>query len=115
MRVNTNSARRFSEMAQAAVKRFKPLLDRVLVLRMTPETTTKSGLVIPEKAQEKVNQATVIAVGDGARNKEGEIVPVTVAVGDKVLVPEYGGTKLTFEDEDYVLLRDGDILGTFSS
>ncbi|CAI8013164.1 10 kDa heat shock protein, mitochondrial [Geodia barretti] len=99
----------------AAVKRFRPLLDRVLVQRLSPETKTKSGLVIPEKAQEKVNEAKVVAVGAGGRNKGGEVVPVSVTIGDTVLVPEYGGTKLKFDDEDYVLLRDGDILGTFNS
>ncbi|KAL5496369.1 hypothetical protein EMCRGX_G012636 [Ephydatia muelleri] len=95
----------------AALRRFKPLLDRVLVERMLPETKTKSGLMIPEKAQGKVNEAMVVAVGPGARDKDGKVVPLNVALGDKVLIPEYGGTKLTFEDKDYYLFRDVDILG----
>ena len=60
---------------------------------------TKSGLVIPEKAQEKAKEATVVAAGQGGHNHEGEVLPMAVKVGDTVLVPEYGGTKLVFEEK----------------
>ena len=83
--------------------------------RALPETKTKSGIVIPEKAQEKVNEATVVAVGPGNRNKDGEPVPMSVSVGEKVLLPEYGGTKVTFEEKDYFLFRDSDLLGKFEN
>ncbi|KAK6166307.1 hypothetical protein SNE40_023035 [Patella caerulea] len=101
-------------MAQA-FKRFMPMFDRVLVERFVPELKTKGGIMIPEKAQGKISEATVVAVGAGARNNNGEIVPVSVRAGDKVLLPEYGGTKVTLEDNDYFLFRDGDILGKFES
>lgn len=63
--------------------------------------------MIPEKAQAKVQQATVVAVGPGSTNKDGKVTPVCVKVGDKVLLPEYGGTKIVLEEKDYFLFRDG--------
>uniref|UniRef100_A0A2K5EZJ8 10 kDa heat shock protein, mitochondrial n=1 Tax=Aotus nancymaae TaxID=37293 RepID=A0A2K5EZJ8_AOTNA len=70
------------------------------------ETVTKGGII-------KVLQATVVAVGSGSKGKGGEIQPVSVKVGDKVLLPEYGGTKVVLDDKDYFLFRDGDILGNY--
>ncbi|KAK4817380.1 hypothetical protein QYF61_012086 [Mycteria americana] len=99
--------------AGKAFRKFLPLFDRVLVERCAAETVTKGGIMIPEKAQGKVLQATVVAVGSGARGKNGEIQPVSVKVGEKVLLPEYGGTKIVLEDKDYYLFRDGDILGKY--
>lgn len=78
-----------------SIKRLIPLLDRILVQRAEAATKTKGGIVIPEKAQQKVQQATVVAVGPGARNKDGDVIPMSIAVGDKVLLPEYGGTKVS--------------------
>nr|XP_010300056.1 PREDICTED: 10 kDa heat shock protein, mitochondrial [Balearica regulorum gibbericeps] len=101
------------DLAGKAFRKFLPLFDRVLVERCAAETVTKGGIMIPEKAQGKVLQATVVAVGSGARGKNGEIQPVSVKVGEKVLLPEYGGTKIVLEDKDYYLFRDGDILGKY--
>ncbi|XP_004391898.1 PREDICTED: 10 kDa heat shock protein, mitochondrial-like [Odobenus rosmarus divergens] len=75
------------------------------------ETVTKGGIMLPEKSQGKVLQATVVAVGSGSKGKGEEIEPVSVKVGDKVLLPEYGDTKVVLDDKDSFLLRDGDILG----
>ncbi|CAI9606976.1 unnamed protein product [Staurois parvus] len=69
--------------------------------------------MLPEKAQGKVLQATVVAVGEGSRGQRGEVYPVSVAVGEKVLLPEYGGTKVVLDDKEYYLFRDGDILGKY--
>ncbi|KFP19212.1 hypothetical protein Z169_03670, partial [Egretta garzetta] len=66
----------------------------------------KGGIMIPEKAQGKVLQATVVAVGSGARGKNGDIQSVSVKVGEKILLPEYGRTKSVLKDKDYYLLRD---------
>lgn len=77
------------------MKRLIPMLDRILVQRADAVTKTKGGIVIPEKAQQKVQTATVVAIGPGARNKDGAIIPMSIAVGDKVLLPEYGGTKVS--------------------
>jgi len=98
-----------------AVKRFLPLFDRVLVERFAPELKTKGGIMLPEKAQGKVLDATVISVGPGKTNESGSVVPPNVKVGDRVLLPEYGGTKVTFDEKEYYLFRDNDILGKVQS
>merc|ERR1712142_55062 len=103
-----------SIMAQA-FKKFIPMFDRVLVERFLPEVKTKGGILIPEKAQGKVIEATVVAVGSGARTETGSVVPPCVKVGDKVLLPEYGGTKVVIDEQDYLLFRDSDLLGKFES
>jgi len=95
----------------SAFKRLIPLFDRVLVQRMAAETKTKGGVLLPEKSQSKVQAATVVAVGPGARNDSGAVVPPSVSVGDNVLLPEFGGTKVTLEDKEFFLFRDGDLLG----
>ncbi|XP_062596012.1 10 kDa heat shock protein, mitochondrial-like [Saccostrea cucullata] len=99
----------------SALKRFLPLFDRVLVERFAPELKTKGGIMLPEKSQGKVLQATVVATGNGARDQQGNIVPISVKVGDQVLLPEYGGTKVILDEKEYFLFRDGDILGKFDS
>jgi len=101
-------------MAVRQVIKFKPLFDRVLVERFAAETVTKSGIMLPEKAVGKVLDARVVAVGPGARNEEGKTIPPSVKTGDRVLLPEYGGTKVEFESKEYFLFRDTDILGRFS-
>lgn len=92
------------------IKKLIPLLDRVLVQRFEAVTKTAGGIVIPEKAQGKVLHATVIAVGPGGRNKNGDHIPPAVQAGDKVLLPEYGGTKVEIENKEYHLFREADIL-----
>ncbi|KAK2727440.1 10 kDa heat shock protein, mitochondrial-like [Artemia franciscana] len=98
-----------------ALKRLIPLFDRVLVEKAEAITKTRGGIVIPEKAQQKVLQATVVAVGPGARNNQGQHTPVTVKVGDKVLLPEYGGTKVEVEDKEYFLFKENDLLAKLES
>lgn len=95
--------------------RFQPMFDRVLVERFAAETKTKSGIMLPEKAVGKVIDATVVAVGPGARSESGKSIPPSVKVGDRVLLPEYGGTKVELENKEYYLFRDTDILGKYSS
>ncbi|XP_013791632.1 10 kDa heat shock protein, mitochondrial-like [Limulus polyphemus] len=96
-------------------RRLIPLMDRILVQRFEPELKTKGGIMIPEKAQAKIQSAKVIAVGPGARNEKGETIPVGVKPGDDVLLPEYGGTKVEIEEKEFYLFRDGDILGKWES
>lgn len=93
-----------------SVKSILPLLDRVLVQRIKAQTQTASGLYIPEKNVEKLSEANVIAVGPGAPNPDGQIVPTTVKSGDRVLIPPYGGSSIKVGDQDFVLFRDSDIL-----
>ncbi|XP_067006165.1 10 kDa heat shock protein, mitochondrial [Anabrus simplex] len=103
-------------MATAVAKRLIPLFDRVLIQKAEAVTKTKGGIVIPEKAQPKVLRGTVVAIGPGARNSKGEHTPLTVKVGDQVLLPEYGGTKVTLEeDKEFHLFRESDILAKLES
>ncbi|XP_002737478.1 10 kDa heat shock protein, mitochondrial-like, partial [Saccoglossus kowalevskii] len=99
----------------SVLRRFKPLLDRVLVERFAPEVKTKGGIMLPEKSVGKVLDAKVVAIGPGAKNLEGKVVPMSVNVGDRVLLPEYGGTKITLDEKDYHLFRDGDILAKYEA
>ncbi|KAG8000970.1 MOB-like protein phocein, partial [Nibea albiflora] len=84
-----------------AFRKFLPLFDRVLVERFTAETVTKGGIMLPEKSQGKMLQATVVAVGPGSINQKGDLQTVSVKVGEKVLLPEYGGTKISLDDKDF--------------
>lgn len=93
------------------LKSFTPLFDRVLVERFAPEVKTKGGIMLPEKSQGKVLEATVISVGSGARSEKGDLIPMSVKPGDRVLLPEYGGTKVIVDDKEYHIFRESDILG----
>ncbi|XP_054580504.1 10 kDa heat shock protein, mitochondrial-like [Eptesicus fuscus] len=99
-------------MAGQAFREFLPGSDPVLVERSAAETVTKGGIMLPEKSQGKAMQATAVAIGSGSKRKGGEIRPVCVKVGDKVL-PEWGGTTVVLNNKDYFLFRDGDILGKY--
>jgi len=89
----------------------KPLEDKILVQIVEAETTTASGLVIPDSAQEKPQEATVIAVGPGRWDDEGEHrIPVDVKEGDTVIFSKYGGTELKYGDQEYLLLSARDLL-----
>ena len=97
----------------SAVKRLKPLFDRVLVQRA--EVIAKIGSVyVPETAQSKMSEGTVIATGPGARNQAGETVKMSVKEGDKVLLPEYGGEKVEIDKQEYFLFRETELLGVLS-
>ena len=82
--------------------------------RAAAETKTKGGLYIPEKAQAKVNEGLVVAVGPGGRSESGATLPMSVAVGDKVLLPEFGGAKLELEGEEFQLFRESDLVAKLS-
>ena len=89
----------------------QPLEDRIVVRSNEAESTTASGLVIPDTAQEKPQQGEVIAVGPGRRSEQsGDIIPVDVAVGDTVVYSKYGGTEITVEGEELLILNARDVL-----
>ncbi|XP_073034249.1 10 kDa chaperonin, mitochondrial-like [Primulina eburnea] len=92
-------------------KRLLPLLNRVLVEKIVPQSKTSSGILLPERTS-KLNSGKVVAVGPGYRNKEGKLIPVNLNEGDTVLLPEYGGTEVKLGEKEYHLYRDDDILGT---
>lgn len=89
-----------------------PLEDRILVQINEAETTTASGLVIPDSAQEKPQEATVIAVGPGRFDDKGERIPVDVKEGDVVIFSKYGGTEIKYDGQEYLILSARDILAT---
>ena len=88
----------------------KPLYDRVVVRRLDAETTTKSGIIIPDKAAEKPNQGEVIAVGEGAVLEDGSVRALTVRVGDRVLFGKYAGTEIDNGDDQLIVMKEADIL-----
>jgi len=89
----------------------KPLGDRVIVKAIEEEETTASGLVLPDTAKEKPQKGKVVAVGDGAWDEDGEKrIPLDVAEGDEVLYSKYGGTEITVDGEDLLVLRESDVL-----
>ena len=88
-----------------------PLGDRVLVQSVDDDEQVKGGIIIPDSAKEKPQQAEIIALGTGKKDDDGNAVDFQVKVGDVVLVSKYGGTEVKFDDEVYQLLREDDILG----
>ncbi|MFA9401290.1 MAG: co-chaperone GroES [Acidobacteriota bacterium] len=90
--------------------KLKPLGDRLIVKPVEEEETTASGLVLPETAKEKPQKGTVLAVGDGAVAEDGTRRPLDVSEGDEVLYSKYGGTELTVEGDEVLVLRESDIL-----
>ncbi|MDX6552629.1 MAG: chaperonin GroES [Gaiellales bacterium] len=87
----------------------KPLGDRVIVQVLEEEETTISGIVLPDTAKEKPQRGTVLEVGPG-RYEDGQLVPLDVSKGDEVIYSKYGGTEVTVSGEDYLILRESDIL-----
>ena len=91
--------------------KLQPLEDRIVVRAQDAEETTTSGLVIPDTAKEKPQQGEVLAVGPGRRSEQtGELIPVDVAVGDVVVYSKYGGTEITVDGEDLLILTGRDVL-----
>ena len=97
-------------MTTATKVRIKPLEDRVVVQANEAETTTASGLVIPDTAKEKPQEGTVIAVGPGRIDDKGNRVPMDVSEGDTVIYSKYGGTEVKYAGEDYLVLSARDLL-----
>lgn len=95
-------------------RRLIPLLDRVLVEKVQAATKTSGGVLLPESAVSKVNEGVVLAVGPGRRTKEGELLPMSVKAGDKVLLPEYGGAQVKLDNKELYLYRDEEFLGILS-
>ena len=91
----------------------KPLGDRVILRQDEAETTTASGLYLATDSKEKPQPGTVLAVGEGKHDKDGNLVPVPVKVGDRVIYGKYGGTEVTIDGEDVLILRADDLYAVF--
>ncbi len=93
----------------------RPLHDRILVKRIEEKETIKGGIIIPDTAKEKPQEAEVIAVGNGKKTEEGKIVPLDVKVGDHVLLGKYSGTEIKIDNEEYLIIREDEVLGVLES
>jgi chaperonin GroES len=90
---------------------FRPLHDRVVIRRVEGEQKTKGGIIIPDTAQEKPMQGEVIAVGPGARNEKGELAPMSVQVGDRILFGKWSGTEVKLDGDELLIMKESDIMG----
>ncbi len=90
---------------------FTPLHDRVLVRRLEGEEKTAGGLIIPESAKEKPSEGEIVSAGEGARKDNGDLIPMAVKSGDKVLFGKWSGTEVTIDGEELLIMKESDILG----
>lgn len=95
--------------------KIRPLHDRIVIRRMEEERTTTGGIVIPDSATEKPIQGEVVAVGTGKRLETGSTVTPDVKIGDRVLFGKYSGTEVKIEGQDYVVMREDDIMGVIEA
>ena len=91
--------------------KLRPLQDRILVQRVAEETTTKGGIIIPDTAKEKPAEGKVVAVGKGKVADDGKLIPMDVKKGDRILFGKYSGTEVKIEGEEYLIMREDDVLG----
>ncbi len=93
---------------------FAPLHDRVLVRRIESDEKTAGGLIIPDTAKEKPQEGEVVSVGDGARKDSGELIPMAVKAGDRILFGKWSGTEVKIDNEDLLIMKESDILGVIT-
>jgi chaperonin GroES len=91
--------------------KLRPLQDRILVQRVEEETTTKGGIIIPDTAKEKPAEGKVIAVGNGKLGDDGKRVALEIKAGDRILFGKYAGTEVKIEGEEFLIMREDDVLG----
>jgi chaperonin GroES len=91
--------------------KFRPLHDRVVVRRIEGEEKTKGGIIIPDNAKEKPQEGEVIAVGPGARDENGKVVPLDLKAGDRVLFGKWSGSEIKLDGEDLLIMKESDIMG----
>jgi chaperonin GroES len=97
-----------------AKTKFRPLHDRLVVKRIEADQKSAGGIIIPDTAKEKPSQGEVIAVGPGARDESGKLVPLDVKVGDKVLFGKWSGTEVKLDGEDLLIMKESDIMGVIA-
>ncbi len=90
---------------------FRPLHDRVLVRRIDAEEKTTGGIIIPDTAKEKPQEGEIVAAGPGARNEQGQLTPIDVKPGDRVLFGKWSGTEVKIDGQDYLIMKESDLLG----
>jgi chaperonin GroES len=95
--------------------KIRPLYDRIVVKRIDEQETTRSGIIIPDSAQEKPQEAEVVAVGNGKRLEDGKLVALIVKAGDRILFGKYSGNEIRVDGEDYLIMREDDVLGVLDA
>jgi chaperonin GroES len=91
--------------------KFRPLHDRVVVKRIDAEEKTKGGIIIPDTAKEKPQEGEVIAVGPGARDEKGKLVPIDLKVGDRILFGKWSGNEIKLDGEELLIMKESDVMG----
>jgi chaperonin GroES len=91
--------------------KFRPLHDRVVVRRVEEEGKTKGGIIIPDTAKEKPMEGEIVAVGPGARDEKGSLVPLSVRAGDRILFGKWSGTEIKLDGEDLLIMNESDVMG----
>ena len=91
--------------------KLRPLQDRILVKRIEEEIKTAGGIYIPDTAKEKPQMGQIVSVGNGKKTEDGKVIPVDVKAGDRILFGKYSGTEVKVEGEEYLIMREDDILG----
>ena len=94
--------------------KFTPLHDRILVSRVEEADTTRGGIIIPDSAKDKPQEGEIIAVGRGKSNDEGKVFPLAVKEGDRILFGKYSGTEIKIDGEDFIIMREEEVLGILS-
>ncbi len=89
----------------------RPLYDRIVVKRIEEQETVRGGIIIPDSAKEKPQEAEVVAVGHGKRLEDGKLVPLEVKVGDRILFGKYSGSDIKIDGEEYLIMREDEVLG----
>jgi chaperonin GroES len=89
----------------------RPLHDRILIKRIEEKETIKGGIIIPDTAKEKPQEGEVVAVGNGKKTEEGKVIALDVKAGDRILFGKYSGTEIKIEDQEYLILREDEVLG----
>jgi chaperonin GroES len=100
---------------ESDVANFRPLGDRVLVKRVKEEEKTKGGIIIPDTAQEKPQEGEVVAVGPGARDEDGERIPMDLKVGDRILFGKWSGTEVKIDGDELLIMKESDVMGVIET
>jgi chaperonin GroES len=95
--------------------KFRPLHDRIVIRRLEGEEKTKGGIIIPDTAKEKPQEGEVVAVGPGARDESGKLVPIDVKAGDRVLFGKWSGTEVKIDGEELLIMKESDVMGVLES
>ncbi len=95
--------------------KFRPLHDRIVIRRLEGEEKTKGGIIIPDTAKEKPQEGEVVAVGPGARDESGKVVPIEVKAGDRVLFGKWSGSEVKIDGEELLIMKESDVMGVLES